>query len=490
MNIWRKNIFGERSFGHASLKTYISSENREGIYASFWPEAQPLLSPVRAKHHLYDDDLKAKGRAPDVIIDFDTLDIANLHEEYNRFKMNNGKWAIIGHEDNISHCSHLVMNLLIAGGIYELNPEIPMYALTASPDGIIPVLEEAKRWEPTRRRLRNYLPTLVGIVTHCEYAFLCSSLSIDDGASYILPKWKKLVISKPGNANFKGVAYYNDDTKCVVMVLKFNSPGQLSTFFSITRQTQMKSAREFYELVQHNMRQRGKDNYALSATGYSYGAVLAEYLAWRYDLLAVTFESPGAYETCAVDSVDMQGIRKQVHALPSATRIYSYLRPPNRDNIPNTISSSNTHLGRMLEVTLTNSFNEPVMKEFREFFQTQKIANNFNWINFIQRWPQNALELGVHNTIGVAAGHYRSEPSDQKSIPLQKLVDLSRFTAHFIVAGAMKDAFEAQYPKMQSLHNQYRCESDGRGDGMLYTMGQLSVFELESAIRAILKEYP
>ncbi len=137
------------NIGHVSLET-------RDFYASLWPEQLTVLNKHKIQDGVSSDleaDLASEGRAPDHLVDMETLNLTNMLIELEKFESQN-KYHLVGgnkvfNANNAASCSSLAYSLLIAGGIRKLvSPNFSIRdKILVTPNNLADMILEAKEKE-------------------------------------------------------------------------------------------------------------------------------------------------------------------------------------------------------------------------------------------------------------------------------------------------------------------------------------------------------
>lgn len=171
IRIWKSGYFGKNgtfrhtSIGYALLKGmgsfrranigHVSLETKD-FYASLWPEQLTIMNKYKVQNSEQTDieiDHASEGRAPDTLIDLETLNVSSMLEELKKFEKQN-KYHLIGQNkvfnaNNAASCSSLAYSLLVAGGIRNLVPKTFSIRdqILVTPNNLISLVLKAKEKE-------------------------------------------------------------------------------------------------------------------------------------------------------------------------------------------------------------------------------------------------------------------------------------------------------------------------------------------------------
>ncbi len=132
--------------------------------------------------------------------------------------------------------------------------------------------------------------------THYEYALLSKTVYDNEGGRDFR-NWKKLCYHSCEKTGYFGAAYKNKITGAIVITHRGTQLSNLDAVFNDVLliqgkiPEQLQSALEFSKFVYTT--EKIIDKRKVSHTGHSLGAALAELCAWKHELSAVTFDSPG-----------------------------------------------------------------------------------------------------------------------------------------------------------------------------------------------------
>lgn len=163
IRIWtsthNKKLPGNSDVGHASVE--ITSPY---TYMSLWPEGQPSAKLAKAvlekrtPYYMasYEEDFMAEdNHAPEVVIRLYTLNKQYILEKFNEIKSReNMGWTLLGnnifiHSASSHSCASLALDLLKAGGIYELASSVHSFKFSSvvAPDSLVGTVKAAKKAE-------------------------------------------------------------------------------------------------------------------------------------------------------------------------------------------------------------------------------------------------------------------------------------------------------------------------------------------------------
>lgn len=243
--------------------------------------------------------------------------------------------------------------------------------------------------------LENSLPTIPGCITHLEY-LIFSTLAYEEEATYsALPRmperWTFIKDSKriaeqcthPLRRAFHAVAYYSDVLKVVLIAIRGTvNLGNIvddGYVFLGTYPSSFVVCSRFYKDILDTIRGTPRQNYTISVTGHSLGALLAEMLAYTKGLSAVTFESPGS----------RSAIESYPNTMPldytKKIRIYSYVYHQNW------INTCTAHIGRIIHIPPDDDI-FPVLQ------QDLHLANTLGAGVFGGAWPIFCMAAAAYLT--------------------------------------------------------------------------------------------